>query len=133
MEFVRSNNDGNIRQQQQYGLVRVVECTHLKILGEVPFPPWAAGGSGSVGNTTGDDGQHGRNGKYPLSLYNFVNYMVHHDRLTRPNIHEVAKRFGDIYLELVGERWMPYDERRSGGFTGVNDEFDSLVSSRDFV
>jgi len=139
MEFSRSNDN---TKDDQYGLVRIVECTHLKILEEVPFPPWAYSGLGNGGTINDDDDgrrHHGRNGKYPMLMYNFIQYMVHHDRMTRPNIHEVAKRFEELYLELVGERWISYDERRLGccdeAAAGKEqyDDFDSLITSRDFV
>lgn len=132
-EFLRSD-PSNI-SENQFGLVRVVECTHLKILQEVPFPPWI--GSGLLG-TNSDCTGDGRNGKYPIELYKFIQYMVHHDRHTRPNIHEVARRFDEIHLELLsGERWVPYDERRWSGRDKDGkieyDDFDSLIASRDFV
>ena len=101
-------------------------------MGEVPFPPWA----GKGGETTNQEGD-GRNGKYPLSIYKFVRYMVHHDRVKRPNIHEVAKRFGELYLEVLGgERWISYEEGRHGDIMGKGqdyDDFDSLIAGRDFV
>jgi hypothetical protein len=131
-EFTRS--DGSSHGEEQFGLVRVVECTHLKILKEVPFPPWVGGG---LLGTGGDRGGDGRNGKYPIPLYKFIQYMVHHDRHARPTIHEVARRFGEVHLELVGERWVSHDERRVGGHDEAGkkeyDDFDSLIASRDFV
>ena len=132
--------------QEQYGLVRIVECTTLKILGEVPFPPWV--GSGLGGNTnnnthTNEDVGDGSNGKYPLAIYKFIRYMVQHDRMTRPNIYEVAKRFGELHLELMGEEWIPYSSSNGGGRMNSkvdgeeeereHDDFDSLIASRDFV
>ena len=144
MEFVRSSGgDG------QYGLVRVVDCTNLKILDEVPFPPWAGGGLGgtrgndSSNSSIGEEGD-GSNGKYPLSIYKFIRYMVQHDRLLRPNIQDVAKRFGELYYELLHEEWIPYSDKRGrSSRMGVmnddnneereHDDFDSLIASRDFV
>jgi len=145
MEFSRnhdndtSNSDGGDRQ---YGLVGIVECTQLKILGEVPFPPWTAATVGSSGERLGSHGgkgaKDGRNGKYPLSVYRFVRSMVHHDRNTRTNIHDVAESFRKLHLEVVGQQWISYDERRqrlgsSAGTKGSYDDFDSLIASRDFV
>lgn len=154
MEFVRS---GSGSSDGQYGLVRVVDCTNLKILDEVPFPPWAGGGLGgatSTANIRGNDSSNssigggegdGSNGKYPLSIYKFIRYMVQHDRLLRPKIQDVAKRFGELYYELLSEEWIPYSDKRSGSSSrmgGVNDDndeereqddFDSLIASRDFV
>jgi len=119
MEYSRQNSQNE--QQNQYGIVRIVECTHLKILGEVPLPPWARGGN--------DDGNCGdSNGKYPLSMYKFVKYLVQHDRLVRPNIHEVATKFSDLYVKLVGERWISFDEGNTGyGGNGNNSAFDSSI------
>jgi serine/threonine kinase 16 len=152
MEFVKSSGSGGGSDGQQYGLVRVVDCTNLKILDEVPFPPWAGGGLGhdnnnnSSSSSVGGEGGDGSNGKYPLSIYKFIRYMVQHDRLLRPNIQDVAKRFGELYYELLHEEWIPYSDKRGGGSSsrmgGVNDEsneerehddFDSLIASRDFV
>ena len=149
IEFSRgSTNSGNSNDDGQYGQVRIVECTHLKILGEVPFPPWAAGSTGSnlgnsnLGNSNDlnvndGDGISGTNGKYPLSIYQFIRYMVNHDRSKRPNIQEVAKRFADFYFELIGERWVSYEDDCRGNEFGKGlqnyDDFDSLIASRDFV
>ena len=154
MEFLRTNNDNyyayyhtnhrqppqqqEMLQEQQYGLVRIIECTHLKILGEVPFPPWS---KMSPENEVGC----GTNGKYPLALYRFVRYMVHHDRLSRPHVHDVAERFSTVYMELLEERWIPHnslnkqhewgdnisDAVKGDGVANLNhDEFDSFIASR---
>ena len=143
MEYSRGGSRNQQQNDQQYGLVRIVECTHLKILSEVPFPPWAGSGLGNNdGSNVGGNSRvsGGMNGKYPLSMYKFVRYMVHHDRNTRPNIQQVESRFGELYLQLMGERWVSYDEARKGGSGGrgigkggTNDDFDSLIASRDFV
>ena len=152
MEFVRSGGSGGSGSDGQYGLVRVVDCTNLKILDEVPFPPWAGGGLGtatirgndSSNSSIGGEGGDGSNGKYPLSIYKFIRYMVQHDRLVRPNIQDVAKRFGELYYELLHEEWIPYSDKGGGSSSrmGVNDDndeerehddFDSLIASRDFV
>jgi len=131
----------------QYGLVRIVECTTLKILGEVPFPPWVGSGLGSGGNKANKVNNNdnnvgdGRDGKYPLSIYKFIRYMIQQDRMVRPNIHEVAKRFGDLYYELLREEWIPYSDKKKGvggsveddGGEEQHDDFDSLIASRDFV
>lgn len=139
MEFMRSQQQ-QMQGQQQYGLIRIVECTHLKILGEVPFPPWAGGGAlgNGIENDNIDNGQRGTNGKYPMSLYKLIRCMIHHDRMKRPNIHEVAKRFGELYLELMGGIWISYEEGGSShgeaGKGGTNyDDFDALIAGRDFV
>lgn len=158
IEFLRTHNDNydayyhtNHRQQRQqqemlqerqYGLVRIIECTHLKILGEVPFPPWSATSSDS------EEGD-GKNGKYPLTLHKFVQYMVHHDRSSRPNIHNVAERFGNLHLELLGEQWISNsclfrqqrvensrrvvfsDDTKGNSVANLNhDDFDLLIASR---
>ena len=126
MEYTRRGNS-----RGQYGLVRVVECTHLKILDEVPLPPWASVGKG-VNDNDDSSGADGRDGKYPLSIYKFVRYMVNHDRNQRPNIHEACQKFGELYLKLLGERWVPYEESGQNK-KGNDDDFDSLIASRDFV
>ncbi|KAL9178356.1 hypothetical protein ACHAXT_000003 [Thalassiosira profunda] len=131
MEFARGEGGGPGRQQQQpqqFGLVRIMECTHLKILGEVPMPPWASDGADDSTNSARKDG------RYPLALYKLVRYMVQHDRAARPSIHEVARRFGEFYRDLLGERWAPFGEgRRAGGEGNSYDDFDSLIAGRDFV
>lgn len=166
MEFVKDDSGGygygggrrksagrEQEKEQQYGLVRIVECTILKILSEVPFPPWAGSGLGGGGgggsnnninssNTSTARVGDGRNGRYPLSIYKFIRYMVQQDRMSRPNIYEVAKRFGELHYELLGEEWIPYSASGNGrGRDGVEDDgdeemqddFDSLIASRDFV
>ena len=117
MEYSRNNSQNE--HQNQYGLVRIVECTHLKILGEVPLPPWARGGND---NENGG----GSNGKYPISMYKFIQYLIQHDRLVRPNIHEVVAKFSDLYVKLVGERWISF-EQGNGGYGENNSAFDSSI------
>jgi len=117
-EIEYSRNNSQNEQQNQYGLVRIVECTHLKILGEVPLPPWARGGN--------DESGGGSNGKYPISMYKFIQYLVQHDRQVRPNIHEVATKFDDLFIKLVGERWVSYEEGNAG-YGGNNSAFDSSI------
>lgn len=142
MEFVKGGSYGysgrrseEEEESGQYGLVRVVECTTLKILGEVPLPPWAGsglgGGSNNINNNNNNVGD-GSSGKYPLSIYKFIRYMVQHDRTSRPNIHEVAKRFGELYYELLREEWIPYSAKGTPE-DEEQDDFDSLIASRDFV
>ena len=117
MEYSRNNSHN---EQNQYGLVRIVECTHLKILGEVPIPPWARGGN--------DDGSGGgSNGKYPISMYKFIQYLVQHDRQVRPNIHGAAAKFSDLYVNLVGERWISFEEGKDGYGESNIGAFDSSI------
>jgi serine/threonine kinase 16 len=134
-----SNNGGGGGGMMTEGLVKIVECTNLKILGEVPNPPWAANANATTDyNTTKYDG---RNGRYPLAIYDFIRFMIHHDRLTRPDIQQVNQRFGMLYLDLLGERRVGYSEKRAGEDEDdddddderVRDDFDSLIASRDFV
>jgi serine/threonine kinase 16 len=114
MEFVRSNSpydsDG----------VRIVDCTHLKILGEVPYPPWV--------KQSGIAKQP--NNGYPIEIYDFVRFMVCHDRRKRPDIQQVRTKFGDLHMKLTGTKWTSDGgAKRQGG----NDDFDSLIANRDFV
>jgi serine/threonine protein kinase len=123
MDFVRSNDPYN----EDIDAVRIVECTQLKILSLSPFPPWAASGGGGSNAKQSNIG-----GRYPLVMYEFVRFMVCHDRRKRPDVQQVRVRFGELYLGLMGERW-------NGGSKNVHgkekrgDEFDSLIASRDFV
>ena len=168
VEFPRTaNDDGRSRngdnRERQYGHVRIVECSRLKILGDVPLPPWATsasssssssviGGGGGLTESSDENdddstrndaggihcprGGEGTNGKYPMSLYGFVRYMAHHDRMTRPSVHEVAARFGELHFRVLGERWISHsdtDSARKGGHHSIYDDFDSLISSRGFV
>lgn len=107
MEFVNNPYDSGIR---------IVECTHLKILGEVPLPPW----------TKQRDGK----GQYPIEVYNFVKFMVCHDRKKRPDIQQVRKMFDQLHLNLTGVKWAEGSGRKA---TARHDDFDSLIASRDFV
>lgn len=147
------DDDDGGSNSEQYGLVRIVECTTLKILGEVPNPPWMMGnGIGGGDNNNNNNNKSvgdGRDGRYSLSMYKFIRYMIQQDRMSRPNIHEVAKRFGELYYELLKEEWIPYS--KTGGVGSSNsssnnagvegnddgeyqhDDFDSLIASRDFV
>ena len=153
VEFSRTTNEeGGSRsggdQERQYGHVRIVECSRLKILGEVPLPPWATSVSSSCSSLASNDendddpnrddigGLHrrqrggGMDGKYPMLLYEFVRYMVHHDRTTRPSVHEVATRFNELHLRVLGERWISYsdsDSIRNMGRHSNYDDFDGFV------
>mmetsp|Transcript_12008 Transcript_12008/g.22532 ORF Transcript_12008/g.22532 Transcript_12008/m.22532 type:complete len:387 (-) Transcript_12008:183-1343(-) len=148
VEFVRGG------EEEEVGWVKIVECTQLKVLGEVPFPPWAKKGNAKeVGRNGGQshesgpeesDKFDGRDGKYPLKLYRFVRYMTNQDRLARPDIRAVAKKLEELYMDLLKERWVRYDSGRgtrsgSGMTDGEDDDngtdaaFDSLLRSRDFV
>ncbi|KAL7461420.1 hypothetical protein ACHAXS_001840 [Conticribra weissflogii] len=134
VEFVRGTGE------EEEGVAKIVECTHLKILGEVPFPPWARGGNVDEKESDGFDG---RDGRYPLKLYRFVRYMTNQDRLARPDMRAVAKRLEELYVDLLGERWVRYESgrgaRSGSGMTDGSDDvgsdaaFDSLLRSRDFV
>lgn len=106
IEFLRTTSNG------QFGHVRIVECTRLKILTEVPLPPWTKETLPSVIGvaTPRSDDQRGTNGKYPMSVYEFVLCMVNHDHKTRPSMHEVTARFGKLYLEVLGEQWTSYSD-----------------------
>jgi len=148
VEFVRGG------EEEEVGWVKIVECTQLKVLGEVPFPPWAKKGNAKeVGRNGGQshesgpeesDKFDGRDGKYPLKLYRFVRYMTNQDRLARPDIRAVAKKLEELYMDLLKERWVRHDSGRgtrsgSGMTDGEDDDngtdaaFDSLLRSRDFV
>ncbi|KAL7525463.1 hypothetical protein ACHAWF_001371 [Thalassiosira exigua] len=141
-EFIReddASDDAGGRGRQR-GLVRVVECTHLRVLGDVPFPPWAtaaattattASDAGGIGDV--DDGLGGRNGRYPLPLYRFVRYLADRDRTRRPDVRAAAATFRELHSRLLGEAWVSYEDGRRDGASRSFDEFDSLVASRDFV
>jgi len=61
--------------------IRIVECTHLRVLGEIPTAP---------------------SQRYSLSLHNFVEWMLTQDRSERPNIAQVLHRAEEL-LEMTGE------------------------------
>ena len=125
MDFVRGPARGG--REDADGLARVVECTHLKILGELPWPPrFDDGGTSSTSSKS--------SGRYPRELYELVRYMADHDRARRPGVRRVAARFAEVHLGLTGDRWVPYGDGCGGvGRGGEDDGFDSLVASRDFV
>lgn len=126
MEFVRTTDhryDANLMDG-----VRIVECTQLRVLSEMPYPPWASSrDNGHTGFVK--DAHHGR---YPLALYDFVRFMVCHDRKARPDVQQVKARFVELYLGLTGERWEDGNRVHSKEKRG-EDEFDSLIASREFV
>jgi hypothetical protein len=101
IEFFRTSSDG------QYGHVRIVECTRLKILGEVSLPPWT---KETLQSVVGRNDQRGTNGKYPMLVYELVLSLVNHDHNTRPSLHEVTERFGKLYLQILGEQWTAYSD-----------------------
>ena len=112
MEFVRSSNPYDSLDTG----IRIVDCSHLKILGEVPLPPGLKQGKQA--------------GEYPLEVYDFVRFMVCHDRNKRPNIQQVQMKFAEMYLKLTGHEWKA---DRLGKGRREHDDFDSLIASRDFV
>jgi serine/threonine kinase 16 len=94
--------------------VRIVECTHLKILGEVPLP------------TNRNDA---KDGHYPIDVYNFVRFMICHDRKKRPDTQLVQNRFYQLHLTLTGVKWTMDGKTTKGG----HHDFDSLIANRNFV
>ncbi|KAL3788796.1 hypothetical protein HJC23_006249 [Cyclotella cryptica] len=128
MEFVRTT-DHRYDSNHMVDEIRIVECSQLRVLGEVPYPPWASLRNSLEPNVVKDASI---NGRYPLALYDFVRLMVCHDRRTRPDVKQVRARFCELYLGLVGEPWR--DEK---GMLGKDmrgeDEFDSLIANREFV
>ena len=119
MEFVRSNNNNNSPCDSPNATVRIVDCTHLKILGEIPLPPSLKQGQ-----------QQSSGYYYPLEVYEFVRFMVCHDRNKRPNIQQVQTKFAQIHLKMTGNEW---DRDQRGLGRREHDDFDSLIASRDFV
>ena len=103
IDFFRTTSDG------QYGHVRIVECTRLKILGEVSLPPWTKETLQSQ-LAIGSNDQRGTNGKYPMSVYELVLCLVNHDHKTRPSLHEVTVSFNELYLQVLGEQWTSYSD-----------------------
>ena len=125
MDFVRDPPRG---RGDADGLVRVVECTHLKVLGGVPDPPTRPGDGGRTTAAAASGG-----GRYPGEMYGLVRYMADHDRARRPDVRRVAARFAEVHLMLTGERWVPHGDGGDAGRGGGDDAFDSLIASRDFV
>lgn len=114
MEFVRPNNS----YDSTISAVRIVDCSHLKILGDLPLPPWTKQG-----------GRKPKDG-YPMEVYDFVKYMVCHDRLRRPDTKQIVEKFSELHVRLTGVKWTGDSK---GKDRRVDDGFDSLIASRDFV
>ena len=114
MEFVRSNS----YDSTNYSALRIVECSHLKILGDLPLPLWVKQG-----------GMKPKEG-YPLEMYDFVKYMVCQDRLRRPDTQHIFEKFDELYAKFTEMKWTG-DSR--GKERRGDDGFDSLIASRDFL
>jgi len=68
--------------------IKVVECSHLRILGTLPRPP---------------RGSH-LDGRYNKDILDFVEWMLTQDRMKRPNIQDVSLKL-DALLKTVGGTW----------------------------
>ena len=84
------------------GTVRIVECTHLRVLGPVPTPPPGTEAAGRYSKEMGDA----------------VKWMLNQSRLERPTIDQLSRRVDELLQKVGGKRI------RSGGAA-------SSASSRD--
>jgi len=70
------------------GSVKVVDCTHLRIIGRVPRPePHSV-----LAN------------RYDPKIFDFVEYMLTQDRIARPTIQQVSSKLDEL-LQNVGGTW----------------------------
>lgn len=68
--------------------IKIVECSHLRIIGKVPRPePQSILGK-----------------RYDFTLLDFVEYMLTQDRFTRPSIQQVSTKLDEL-LQRFGGTW----------------------------
>eukprot|EP00563_Minutocellus_polymorphus_P012933 CAMPEP_0181062446 /NCGR_PEP_ID=MMETSP1070-20121207/23084_1 /TAXON_ID=265543 /ORGANISM="Minutocellus polymorphus, Strain NH13" /LENGTH=409 /DNA_ID=CAMNT_0023142519 /DNA_START=245 /DNA_END=1474 /DNA_ORIENTATION=- len=70
------------------GTVRIVECTHLRVLGPVPAPPPGTEAAGRYSKEVGDA----------------VKWMLNQSRLERPTIDQVSRRVDELLQKVGGKR-----------------------------
>eukprot|EP00562_Extubocellulus_spinifer_P009119 CAMPEP_0178499214 /NCGR_PEP_ID=MMETSP0696-20121128/15702_1 /TAXON_ID=265572 /ORGANISM="Extubocellulus spinifer, Strain CCMP396" /LENGTH=450 /DNA_ID=CAMNT_0020127891 /DNA_START=134 /DNA_END=1486 /DNA_ORIENTATION=+ len=70
------------------GTVRIVECTHLRVLGPVPTPP--------LGTEAAS--------RYSRDVSDAVKWMLNQARLERPTIEQVSHRVDELLQKAGGER-----------------------------
>ena len=67
------------------GSVRIVECTHLRVIGDIPFPPPHT----EAGN------------RYSHDIKDLLKWILNIDRSQRPTLDDVSKRM-DVLLQKLG-------------------------------
>ena len=70
------------------GTVRIVECTHLRVLGPVPAPPPGTEAAG----------------RYSKEVNDAVKWMLNQSRLERPTIGQVSQRVDELLQKVGGKR-----------------------------
>ena len=70
------------------GTVRIVECTHLRVLGPVPTPPPGTEAAG----------------RYSKEVNDAVKWMLNQSRLERPTIDQVSQRVDELLQKVGGKR-----------------------------
>jgi len=108
-EFVKNDNHHHHGSHSDGGTVRVVECSQLRVLGQMPRP---------IPNSALD---RRYNKNFP-ELLDFVEHMLTQDRLLRPNIDQVVARL-DVLLKKVDGTW----RWRHNDDDSDSDEVDAFV------
>jgi len=99
--------------------VKIVECSYLRVLGNVPTP--APGTKLSS--------------LYHADLLETVKWMLNQDRVTRPTIEKVSRRVDELLIQFNGKRLWLESARMSpmdiDSFEQSDVEFDALLRARD--
>mmetsp|Transcript_1802 Transcript_1802/g.2701 ORF Transcript_1802/g.2701 Transcript_1802/m.2701 type:complete len:384 (-) Transcript_1802:471-1622(-) len=94
--------------------VRIVECSHLRVIGRIPTPP--------------PNSQF--YSRYSVDLLNCVNWMLTQERSKRPAIDQVLVKINELLDKSGGKRsWPAYPHRDD---TGVGN-FDGTIREGSFV
>lgn len=101
------------------GSARVVECSHLRVLGKIPRPP-------SLGGVDGGGG-------YSDDLFAAVVWMCNPNRSERPSVSDVRKRMEGLLEKCGGRRRRQQHTLRGEEGGEEENTFDSLLNSRDYV
>jgi hypothetical protein len=109
-EFVASGNNR--------GKLRVVECSHLKVIGPVPRPPNGSEVAGWYSETT-------------LQL---VEFMLTQDRQQRPELPEVMRRVENLIRDLGGSVEVEVLSRRAKNYQDdADDDGIALLSTNRLI
>ena len=94
------------------GTVRIVECTHLRVLGPVPTPPPGTEAAGRYSKEIGDA----------------VKWMLNQSRLERPTIDQVSRRVDELLQKVGGKRI-----RADGAASSAEAAFDPFGTAKDMA
>jgi serine/threonine kinase 16 len=101
-----------------HGRLRVVECTHLKVIGPVPRPP------------SGSDAANW----YNTNIQRLIEYILVQDRHKRPALTDVMERVEQLIVDLGGTVEAQSHSRRSKNYQDdASDDGLSLISTNRLV